>query len=83
MVMLRPAAWLLTGFVLVSPLTAQAGDASTALGEGQAAQQGRAGTQDVNDFVSGITDWAGRPAEACYEADEKEDRPDLASRPQS
>jgi hypothetical protein len=74
--MFRPAAWMLTGLVLVTPISAKAGDASAAPAEGQRAQ-------DINDFVSGITDWAGRPAEACYEAEEKEDRPDLADRPQS
>ena len=74
--MFRPAAWMLTGLVLVMPLSAEAGDASAASTEGERAQ-------DINEFVSGITDWAGRPAEACYEADDREDRPDLADRPQS
>ena len=81
--MVRPAAWFLTGFVLVSPLMVEAGDASVAPADGQLTERSAVGTQDVSDFVSGITDWAGRPAEACYEVDEKEDRPDLAGRPQS
>lgn len=40
-------------------------------------------SQDIQDFISGVTKAFDENPHSCYEPDPEEDRPDLATRPQS
>ncbi|PIW27364.1 MAG: hypothetical protein COW30_10335 [Rhodospirillales bacterium CG15_BIG_FIL_POST_REV_8_21_14_020_66_15] len=78
--MFRSAAWLLTLLLPILPLTASTDDR---LQESGPVTHGSS-AQEVQDYISTLTGVFDENPHSCYEADEgREERPDLANRPQS
>jgi hypothetical protein len=75
--MARPAAWILCLALLTAPLAAWAGDRTPVPETRDTA------AELIRDYVAGISEAFDQNPHSCYEPDAEEERPDLASRPQS